>query len=113
MAIIEDRPLALPSGVVARPDNQQPPLGVFQRPTTSTGWRSWVSTVDHKKIGIMYGAVALFFLFVGGFEALLIRAQLATPKGTVLSADTYNQVFTMHAITMIFFFIMPLAAAFA
>jgi cytochrome c oxidase subunit I len=113
MAVTEDRPLALPSGTVARPDNEQPPLGVFERPATHTGWRSWVTTVDHKRIGIMYGAIALFFLFVGGFEALLIRAQLATPKGTVLSADVYNQMFTMHAITMIFFFIMPMAAAFA
>jgi cytochrome c oxidase subunit 1 len=113
MAITEDRPLALPSGAIARPDNEQPALGVFERPRTSHGWRSWVSTVDHKKIGIMYGAVALFFLFVGGIEALMIRVQLATPNGTFLSADVYNQVFTMHAITMIFMFIMPMAAAFA
>ena len=113
MAITEDRQLALPSGEPTRPRNEQPPLGVFERPTTATGWRSWVTTVDHKKIGIMYGVVALFFMFVGGFEALLIRAQLATPKGTLLSADTYNQVFTMHAITMIFLFVMPMASAFA
>jgi cytochrome c oxidase subunit 1 len=112
MAITEDRQLALPSGEVTRPRNDQP-LGIFERPTTAHGWRAWVSTVDHKKIGIMYGVVSLFFLFVGGFEALLIRAQLASPKGTLLSADTYNQVFTMHAVTMIFLFIMPMAAAFA
>jgi cytochrome c oxidase subunit 1 len=113
MAITEDRQLALPSGEATRPRNEQPPLGVFERPTTAHGWRAWVSTVDHKKIGIMYGVVSMFFLFVGGFEALLIRAQLASPKGTLLSADTYNQVFTMHAVTMVFLFIMPMAAAFA
>jgi cytochrome c oxidase subunit 1 len=72
-----------------------------------------VFTVDHKKIGIMYGVVAMSFFFVGGFEALLIRAQLAQPDGTILSADKYNQMFTMHATTMVFLFVMPMAAAFA
>jgi cytochrome c oxidase subunit I len=89
------------------------PLGVFRRPTTSTGWRSWVSTVDHKKIGIMYGATSLAFLAIGGLEALLIRAQLAQPNGQVLSPEAYNQAFTMHGTTMVFLVIMPLLAAFA
>ncbi len=111
MAITDERPLALPTG--DGPSREEPPLGVFSRPSTSTGWRSWVSTVDHKKIGIMYGAVALFFFFVGGIEALAIRTQLARPGQDLLSADLYNQLFTMHAITMVFLFIMPLAAAFA
>ena len=70
-------------------------------------------SVDHKKIGILYGATAMFFFGVGGLEALLIRLQLATPDGTVLGADTYNRVFTMHGLTMVFMVIMPLAAAFA
>ena len=61
----------------------------------------------------MYGVVAMLFFFVGGFEALLIRAQLAGPNGTILSADKYNQMFTMHATTMVFLFVMPMAAAFA
>ncbi|HJO80178.1 MAG: cytochrome c oxidase subunit I [Acidimicrobiales bacterium] len=89
------------------------PLGVYTRPTGGTGWRDWVTTVDHKKIGILYGAAALFFFVVGGIEALVIRLQLATPNGTVLGADMYNQVFTMHGVTMIFLAAMPLAAAFA
>jgi cytochrome c oxidase subunit 1 len=112
MAITEREPLALPSGA---PDveDREPPLGVFRRPTTGTGWRSWVSTVDHKKIGIMYGAVALFFFIVGGVEALMIRAQLAVPGNDLLSAEFYNQVFTMHAVTMVFLVVMPMAAAFA
>ena len=56
------------------------PLGVYTRPTGGNGWRDWITTVDHKKIGILYGATALFFFVVGGFEALLIRLQLATPE---------------------------------
>ena len=87
--------------------------GYLKRPVESTGWRSWVFTVDHKKIGIMYGVVAMFFFVVGGLEAVLIRLQLAQPDGTVLSADKYNQMFTMHATTMVFLFVMPMAAAFA
>ncbi|OWY61714.1 hypothetical protein B7486_62330, partial [cyanobacterium TDX16] len=99
MAITEDRPtvLELPAG--DQGDFQ--PMGVFRRPTSTTGWRSWVTTVDHKKIGIMYGFTAFFFLLVGGTEALLIRLQLAQPNGTILSAETYNQVFTMHGVTMV------------
>src|SRR6478752_9261715 len=110
MAIVE-RPsdvLALPSGQ-PRPS---PRLGVFTRPRATTGWRSWVTTVDHKKIGIMYGASALFFFVIGGCEALAIRAQLAAPGQKLLSADLYNQVFTMHGITMIFLVVMPIGAAF-
>ena len=61
----------------------------------------------------MYGVVALFFFVVGGVEALLIRLQLAAPDNTVLDANTYNQMFTMHATTMVFLFVMPMAAAFA
>ncbi len=87
--------------------------GAFRRPVESTGWKSWLFTIDHKKLGIMYGVAALFFFLVGGLEALLIRAQLAGPEGTILSADKYNQMFTMHATSMVFLFAMPMAAAFA
>ncbi len=111
MALTEERPLALPSGAGADDDFQ--PLGVFRRPATTTGWRSWVTTVDHKKIGVMYGVTAFFFFLVGGSEALLIRAQLARPGSDLLSAETYNQVFTMHGVTMVFLVVMPMAAAFA
>ncbi len=85
---------------------------MFRRPVSATGWRSWVFTVDHKRLGIMYGAAAMFFFVVGGIEALAIRAQLAGPNGTLLSASVYNQMFTMHATSMVFLFAMPLAAAF-
>jgi cytochrome c oxidase subunit 1 len=88
-------------------------FGVFKRPVESTGWRSWVFTVDHKKLGIMYGVVAMTCFVIGGVEALLIRLQLAAPNNKVLSAGAYNQMFTMHATTMVFLFVMPMAAAFA
>ena len=61
----------------------------------------------------MYGVTAMVFFVVGGVEALLIRLQLAAPNGTILSAGTYNQMFTMHGTTMIFLVVMPMAAAFA
>ncbi len=109
MAIVE-KPLSLGSAEVALADR---PLGVLTRPKGGNGWRDWLSTVDHKKIGIMYGVTAMFFFVVGGSEALLIRSQLAVPNGQVLSADVYNQVYTMHGLTMVFLFVMPLAAAFA
>jgi cytochrome c oxidase subunit 1 len=102
--------LELPAGREGEVNN---PLGVFARPTATTGWKSWLTTVDHKRVGIMYGAASLFFFLVGGFEALLIRGQLAMPGNDLLSADLYNQVFTMHAITMVFLVVMPMAAAFA
>ena len=110
MAITEE-PLALEPG--DGPATTERPLGVFTRPQGGNGWRDWLSTVDHKKIGIMYGVAAMFFFLVGGIEALLIRVQLAAPEGTLLSPDVYNQVFTMHGVTMVFLFVMPLAAAFA
>src|SRR5215204_4879739 len=77
-----------------------------------SGLWSWLTTVDHKRIGALYLFTALFFFFVGGFEALLIRIQLAGPNRHLLSAETYNQLFTMHGTTMIFLAIMPLSAAF-
>lgn len=116
MAIIE-RPSTTPAvagagGPVAVVTPAQA-YGVLRRPVTTTGWRSWLFTVDHKKLGIMYGVTAMFFFLVGGVEALLIRAQLAGPEGTVLSAGLYNEMFTMHATTMVFLFVMPMAAAWA
>jgi len=78
----------------------------------SRGVSRWITTVDHKRIGILYGVTAFFFLLVGGFEALLIRLQLARPDGAVVSAGTYNELFTMHGTTMVFLAVMPLNAAF-
>src|SRR5688500_6823219 len=77
-----------------------------------TGVMSWLTTVDHKRIGVLYLYSSLFFFLVGGLEALIIRMQLQGPNGTVVSAETYNQLFTMHGTTMIFLGIVPLSAAF-
>jgi cytochrome c oxidase subunit 1 len=112
MAIIEQPPgpLQLAPAGGATPTTA---MGVFRRPVATTGWRAWAFTVDHKKLGIMYGVTAFVFFLIGGFEALLIRLQLMQPDGKVLSASVYNQMFTMHATTMVFLFVMPMAAAFA
>jgi cytochrome c oxidase subunit 1 len=75
------------------------------------GLRSWLTTVDHKRIGVLYAATALVYLVVGGVEALVIRLQLAEAEATVVGPDTFNQLFTMHGTTMIFLVLMPLAAA--
>jgi cytochrome c oxidase subunit 1 len=85
---------------------------LLRRPTATTGWRSWFTTIDHKKIGIMYGTTALLFFVIGGIEALLIRLQLFQPHGRVLTAAQYNELFTMHGTTMVFLMGMPLAVAF-
>src|SRR3990172_5560582 len=78
----------------------------------SAGLTSWLTTTDHKRIGTLYFWTAFVFFLVGGLEALIIRAQLAQPNGTLVSAETYNQLFTMHGTTMVFLALMPLSAAF-
>ena len=72
----------------------------------------WLMTTDHKKIGVMYMLTGFAFFLVGGLEALLIRTQLAVPNGHVLSPQVYDQIFTMHGVTMIFLFVMPTLTGF-
>jgi cytochrome c oxidase subunit I+III len=72
------------------------------------GLLGWLTTVDHKRIGLLYFFTSLMFFGAGGIEALLIRTQLAGPNGTVLSPEAYNQVMTMHGVTMIFLFVIPM-----
>ncbi|HKJ40614.1 MAG TPA: cbb3-type cytochrome c oxidase subunit I, partial [Sunxiuqinia sp.] len=76
------------------------------------GLLNWLSTVDHKQIGIMYLVSALVFFFTGFGEAMLMRIQLAQPGNTVLSPEAYNQIFTMHGTTMIFLVLMPMVIGF-
>jgi cytochrome c oxidase subunit 1 len=71
------------------------------------GLWSWLTTVDHKRIGLMYMWSVLFFFLVGGIFALLIRLELLTPKQTIMDADTYNRVFTLHGAIMTFLVIIP------
>ena len=82
---------------------------------TPTFWgavASWLTTVDHKRIGILYGSSAFIFFLIGGIEALIMRLQLARPDNTVVGAQTFNELFTMHGTTMVFLAIMPMSAAF-
>src|ERR671936_2538382 len=74
---------------------------------TYTGVLDWISTTDHKKIGILYLWTTFFFFLVGGVFALLMRTQLARPENTFLSPQLYNQIMTLHGTTMIFLWIIP------
>ena len=74
--------------------------------------KSWLTTTDHKRIGLLYFWTAFAFFLIGGLEALIIRAQLVRPEGIGVSAETFNQLFTMHGTTMVFLALMPLSAAF-
>src|SRR3990172_3205357 len=77
-----------------------------------SGLWGWITTTDHKRIGILYGVTAFVFFLIGGLEALFIRLQLARPENALVSAETFNQLFTMHGTTMVFLAIMPMSAAF-
>ena len=78
----------------------------------STGVFAWLGTVDHKRIGVRYLVTASLFFLAGGLEAALIRAQLARPEQRLLSPEAYNQVFSMHGLTMIFLFVTPMLSGF-
>ena len=82
------------------------------RPVHPTGVWSWITTIDHKRIGILYGVTAFILFLTGGLEALLIRAQLVQAEQDLISPEIFNQLFTMHGTTMIFLAVMPLSAAF-
>ncbi len=83
------------------------------RKTVLENMHEWVVTVDHKKLGLMYIMYALFFLLVGGVEAMLIRLQLAGPDNHLVSPQAFNRLFTMHGTTMIFLVAMPFIFGFA
>ncbi|HET7838021.1 MAG TPA: cytochrome c oxidase subunit I [Variovorax sp.] len=80
---------------------------------TTPGWRGWLASVDHKEIGKRYLVTAFLFLLVGGVEALIIRVQLARPDQTLLTPEQYNQLFTMHGVTMIFLYALPMLSGFS
>jgi cytochrome c oxidase subunit I len=92
-------PRAVP--IEERPANKADYLNV------SFGIRSWLLTTDHKRIAILYLASITVFFFIGGLFATIIRLELATPRGDLVSADTYNKLFTMHGVIMIFLFLIP------
>src|SRR5882672_3841276 len=73
----------------------------------TTGIKSWLLTTDHKRIALLYLFSITFFFFLGGMFALLIRLELLTPAGDLVQSETYNKLFTMHGVIMIFFFLIP------
>ncbi len=79
---------------------------------TPPGLASWISTVDHKRIGMRYFYTAMVFFVLGGIQSLLIRTQLAGPDVDLLTPEAYNQLFSMHGITMMFLFAMPALSGF-
>src|SRR5438034_8775356 len=81
--------------------------------TYRSGLYEWLTTTDHKKIGILYIANSFFFFFIGGILALGVRSQLAVPENKLIPPDLYNQLFTMHASLMLFLFVIPMLAGFA
>jgi cytochrome c oxidase subunit I len=101
------------AGTLSRPARAEgPEILVRDLPERRAGWIDWVTTTDHKKIGILYLFTTAFFFLVGGVEALLMRIQLGTPDNTFLDPTTYNELFTLHGTTMIFMVVVPIAAAF-
>jgi cytochrome c oxidase subunit I len=83
---------------------------LWDEPKTLHGF---LSTVDHKKLGIRYLITAMVFMLAGGVEALIVRLQLSVPNATVLSPEGYDQIFTMHGVTMIFWYASPILSGFA
>src|SRR5258705_10725787 len=71
------------------------------------GIRSWLLTTDHKRIALLYLGSVTFFFFIGGIFATMIRIHLLTPSGALVTPETYNKLFTMHGVAMIFFFLIP------
>ena len=92
------------SAAVHEPEPQEPRVNYLN---ATYGIRSWLLTRDHKRIALLYLVSINVFFFLGGLFALLIRMELLTPEGDLVQAETYNKLFTMHGVTMIFFFMIP------
>ena len=86
--------------------------GVIPRPTSYAGIWGWMTTVDHKRIAVLYGVTAFIFMLIAGVEAGVIRMQLASADSDLIGPGRFNQMFTMHATTMVFMVIMPLGVSF-
>jgi len=103
--------------VAARPANGaasgMPEVLLHGPEERQTGWLRWLTTGDHKRIGILYIFAAFVFFILGGVEALLMRAQLAQAESSLIDPETYNALVTMHGMTMVFLFVMPVIAGFA
>jgi cytochrome c oxidase subunit I len=102
-----DAPLTAPRVHIPRPEILT--RGVRDRPT---GWLSWLSTTDHKKIGLLYIYSTFLFFMLGGVEALMMRLQLSVAGNTLIHPPTYNALVTIHGTTMVFLFVVPVLAGF-
>jgi cytochrome c oxidase subunit I len=98
------------AGTVTVPEAE---ISIRRLPEPRAAWVEWITTTDHKKIGVLYLFATAFFFLLGGVEALLMRIQLGTPDNTFLDPTTYNQLFTLHGTTMIFLVVVPIFAGFA
>src|SRR3954447_24915180 len=76
------------------------------------GWTSWVTTTDHKRIGIMYLVFTFAVFIIGCVEALMMRLQLGAAESALLAPQTYNELFAVHGTTMVFLFVVPIMAGF-
>src|ERR1700693_3306865 len=90
-----------------------PQISTRRAEREASGWTSWITTTDHKRIGIMYMVLTFVFFILGGVEALMIRLQLGAPNNTLVTPEIYNQLFTMHGTTMICLFVVPMMAGIA
>jgi len=103
------------SDVEAGPGMQSSPGARAPKPVnyinTDYSLKSWLLTGDHKRIAVLYLVSVTFFFIIGGLLAMMIRMQLLTPNGVLMSPDTYNKVFTMHGVSMVFFVLIPAVPA--
>jgi cytochrome c oxidase subunit I len=97
------------SGVMRTPGSHRHDSSIGQENYLNAGYglKSWLLTLDHKRIALLYLISITVFFFLGGFFALLIRLELLTPTGDLMESETYNRMFTMHGVFMIFFFLIP------
>src|SRR5580704_8261695 len=93
--------------ITASPSLPPPPGARVDYLNANYGWTSWLFTTDHKRIALLYLVSITFYFFVGGFLAMLMRIHLIDPQGALVQPETYNKLFTMHGIIMIFFFMIP------
>ena len=78
---------------------------------TDYSWRSWIFTLDHKRIALLFLVSITFMFFIGGAGALIVRLNLLSPNGAIVRPQTYNRMFSMHGVVMAFFFLVPVIPA--
>ncbi len=96
---------------ITLPDQQEATLPKHHYLNDEYGLKSWLLTHDHKRIALLYLVTIAFFFVIGGTAAALIRLELLTPAGDLVASDTYNKLFSIHGIIMVFFFLVPIAPA--